>query len=158
MENILERFPVVAKTIFSELNNKSLVKATEVCTTWRNSITSQKFSWIRIIQTHIDDKQELTSIPWQRVLLKTSVETVKELSTAVCQFYQFDKSRYKKKWSPLHITVERNILSLSQYVMNKVDEMDSRNCGGKTPLHFAASNGNLELLGQKKRIQRIFLG
>ena len=92
MENFLERFPVVAKTIFSELNNKSLVKAKEVCTTWKNSITSQKFSWIRIIQIHIDDEQELTSVPWQRVLLKTPVETVRYFSTAVHQFYQFDQS------------------------------------------------------------------
>ena len=115
MENLLERFPFVAKSIFSKLDNTSLVQAKEVCSTWRNSINSQKFSWIRIIQTHIDDKQELASIWWHRVLLKTSVETVKELSTAVYQFYQFDKTRYyKKKWSPLHITVERDSLNLSQ--------------------------------------------
>ena len=145
MENILERFPVVSKSIFGQLDNTSLVQAKEVCSTWRNSITSQKFSWIRIIQTHIDDEQGSTSTHWQRVLLKTSVETVKELSAAVYQFYQFDKSRYKKKWSPLHITVERQSLSLSQHVMNKWDEMDPKNIDGITPLHFAASNGNLEL-------------
>ena len=145
MENILERFPNVAKAIFSKLDNKYLVEANGVCSSWKNSITSQKFYWIRIIQTHIDDEQEFTSIPWQRVLLKTSVEMVKELSIAVYQFYQFDKSRYKKKWSPLHITVERDILGLSQRVMNKVAEMDPKSSDGKIPLHFAASNGNLEL-------------
>ena len=160
MENILEKFPFVSKSIFGQLDNASLVQAKEVFSTWKNSITSQKFSWIRIIQTHINDEQESTSTQWQRVLLKTSVETVKELSAAVYQFYQFDKSRksyscsrslfldksrYKKKWSPLHITVEQQSLSLSQHVMNKLDEMDPKNSDGITPLHFAASNGNFEL-------------
>ena len=163
MENIIERFPNVAKAIFSKLDNKYLVEANGVCSSWKNSITSQKFYWIRIIQTHIDDEQEFTSIPWQRVLLKTSVKRVKELSIAVYQFYQFDKSRYKKKWSPLHITVERDILGLSQHVMNKVDEIDPKNSDGKIPLHFAASNGNLELfklifVGTKKKNQRDILG
>ena len=164
MENILERFPFVAKSIFSNLDNTSLVQAKEVCSSWRNSINSQKFSWIRIIQTHIDDKQELASIWWHRVLLKTSVETVKELSTAVYQFYQFDKTRYyKKKWSPLHITVERDSISLSQHVVSKVDEVDPENSDNITPLHFAASNGNLELfelifVGSKKKNPKDVLG
>ena len=100
MENILDRFPFVAKNIFNNLDNQSLVQAKNVCRTWRNSIISQKFSWIRKIQTHIDDEQEFTS-NWQRVLVRTSVETVKELSIAVNQFYQLDESRYNEKWSPL---------------------------------------------------------
>ena len=159
MENITERFPNVAKAIFSKLDNKYLVEANGVCSSWKNSITSQKFYWIRIIQAHIDDGHEFTSIPWQKVLLKTSVEMVKELSIAVYQFYQFDKSRYKKKWSPLHITVERDILGLSQHVMSKVAGMDPESSDGKIPLHFAASNGNLELfklifVGTKKKNQR----
>ena len=61
MENILERFPVVTKIIFSKLDKKSLVQAKTVCRTWRNSLTSQTFSWIRKIQTDIDDEQEFTS-------------------------------------------------------------------------------------------------
>ena len=144
MENILERFPVVAKNIFNNLDNQSLVRAKNVCRTWRNSITSQKFSWIRKIQTVIDDEQEFTS-NWQRVLVRTSVETVKELSVAVHQFYQLDESRYNEKWSPLHITVMQDDLSLSRHVMSKMDEMDPKNSDGITPLHFAASNGNFEL-------------
>ena len=115
MENIIVTFPLLAKGIFSKLDNKSLVQAKDVCSTWRNSITTQKFSWIRIIQTHISDKQELTSTNWKKVLLKTSVETVKELSIAVYKFYKFDQSKYYlEKWSPLHITVERDSLYLSQ--------------------------------------------
>ena len=144
MENILERFPVVAKNIFNNLDNQSLVRAKNVCRTWRFSITSQKFSWIRKIQTVVDDEQEFTS-NWQRVLVRTSVETVKELSVAVHQFYQLDESRYNEKWSPLHITVMQDDLSLSRHVMSKMDEMDPKNSDGITPLHFAASNGNFEL-------------
>ena len=101
-------------------------------------------SWIRKIQTVVDDEQEFTS-NWQRVLVRTSVETVKELSVAVHQFYQLDESRYNEKWSPLHITVMQDDLSLSRHVMSKMDEMDPKNSDGITPLHFAASNGNFEL-------------
>ena len=144
MNYILERFPVVANKIFCKLDDKSLIRAKEICRPWRNYITSQKFSWVRKIQADIIYKQEFTR-NWQRVLVRTSVETVKELSVAVHQFYQLDESRYNEKWSPLHITVMQDDLSLSRHVMSKMDEMDPKNSDGITPLHFAASNGNFEL-------------
>ena len=118
MENILERFPVVAKKIFCKLDDESLVQAKEVCRPWRYSIDSQKLSWIRKIQSDIIYKQEFTR-HWPRVLVRMSVETVKELSMVVYQFYQFKRSRYyKNNWSPLHITAEQDKLSLSQHVMS----------------------------------------
>ena len=68
-----------------------------------------------------------------------------ELVNAVRHFYKSDSSRFDENWSPLHITVERGILHLSQDIIGKINDKNPKNGKGFTPLHFAAEKGHFEL-------------
>ena len=78
MENILERFPVVAKEIFNNLDNQSLTKCKEASKEISQFFDQERFFWIRIIRNYRDNFDTFQE-SWKQVIAKTSVENVKQL-------------------------------------------------------------------------------
>ena len=78
------------------------------------------------------------------VMLKTSTDTIIELTEALSQFYKSRPTRIEHKWF-LHIMAERSILSLFQRIIGKIQDVNTRNDIGVTPLYFAAQEGHFEV-------------
>ena len=49
MEDVIERFPHIAKQVFEQMDNKCLTNCREVSKSWMNFIDERSFSWIRIL-------------------------------------------------------------------------------------------------------------
>jgi hypothetical protein len=49
MERVFEEFPLSAKQIFEDLDNKNLSKCRKVCKLWRDFIDNEKIMWNRIL-------------------------------------------------------------------------------------------------------------
>ena len=49
MEEIIFRFPHLAKNTFQKLDNESLAKSREVEKCWQNFIDEKKYLWLRIV-------------------------------------------------------------------------------------------------------------
>ena len=48
MDDVILRFPHIAKQVFEQMDNKSLANCREVSKTWMNSVDEENFSWTRI--------------------------------------------------------------------------------------------------------------
>ena len=111
MEIVLERFPKVGKSVLNLLDDKSLVQSRKVSRKWKNFIDQDKTIWIQKIKKQVGNFETLPD--WQKSVSKISTDIVRELSNAVCQFYEAEQSRNNEKWSPLHIAVECGNLNLT---------------------------------------------
>ena len=49
MEQVFDEFPLSAKEIFEDLDNKNLTKCREICKLWRDFIDNEKIVWNRIL-------------------------------------------------------------------------------------------------------------
>ena len=78
-------------------------------------------------------------------MFKIPTKIAKDLAIAVGQFYKSDPTRFDEFWSPLHISVKQDKLSLSQFIFKRIGLKNPKSKEGLTPLHFAAENGNLEM-------------
>ena len=62
MEGIILRFPSVAESIFSELDNGSLANSKMVTNLWASFITAGKIPWIRMILKYSRNMVEMNDI------------------------------------------------------------------------------------------------
>lgn len=82
-----------------------------------NFMDYQKLPWIRMIQNHIGNNNKFSE-DWKKVMVKTSLETVKNFSIAVDQFYKGKNINERAyQWSPLHVSAELNILDLHKFLI-----------------------------------------
>ena len=144
IDTILSRFPFVAREIFSELDNKSLIKCRKVSFPLQNFIDNEKFIWIRRMQKYRESMKEFLE-QWKQVIRNTPVDHVKELSLAVSQFFDDDVSRSKKQYSPLHVTADKGLLELSKSIILKTGDKNPAGCDKYTALHMAALKGRTEV-------------
>ena len=119
MEKVIQRFPSMGKSIFRQMDDKSLANSKEVSRIWKNFIDHEKTIWIRMIQKHVPNFQ---NPDWQKSVSKIPTDIVRALTATVLKFYKSDPTRYDETWSPLHITVEQGIVDLSRLVIDRIHD------------------------------------
>lgn len=144
IDTMFSRFPIVAQDIFKELDNKSLINCRNVSFSWQSFIDNQKLIWIRRIQKSNGSKNEF-HMQWKHIIRNTPINRIKELSTAVLQFFEEDISRRKMPHSPLHVTADRGLLKLSKFIIYKIGVKNPARSDGYTALHMAAIKGHTEV-------------
>ena len=154
MDETMIRFPVLFQGILKELDNTSLRKCRKVSKGWQNFIDNERFVLFRKIQKYHSSMEELYE-QWKKVTQNASKETIRELSVAVCKFFEGPpiiyylnepiKKRNEEQWSPLHITAEQGHLELSRHVIDKIGDKNPKNSKGVTAFQLAAEEGHLEI-------------
>ena len=86
MEDIILRFPIIAESIFAELDNGSLANSKMVTNLWVSFITAGKIPWIRMILKYSGNMVEFFD-HWKKTLKRAPVEIVQELALMVEEFY-----------------------------------------------------------------------
>ena len=85
MEEIFQRFPLIAQKILNHVDNETLINFKKVSRNNADFLEKERFYWIRIIQRYNCLFEELHEV-WKKVVSKTPVGIVKELAVAVHQF------------------------------------------------------------------------
>ena len=88
MEVVLAQFPLLGRDILRLLDDRSLIMSREVNEALKTFVQKQNLPWIRMIQKHIGTNNEFLE-DWNKIVVKTPTEMVKNLAIAVDQFYNF---------------------------------------------------------------------
>ena len=144
INTVLLRFPSIAKDIFKELDNKSLIKCRTLSVPVQNFIDNEKIIWIRRMQKYNGNMEEFSE-QWKRAIRNSPVDNVKALSRAVFQSLEGDELDGKSQYAPLHITAIEGLLELSKFIIQKTEEENPTRSDGYTALHYAAFGGHTEI-------------
>ena len=140
MEQVLLRFPMVAQQLFEQLDTENLVNCRNVSQNWQEFIDDQKFYSIQKIEI-------LSKIPkfdWRKIFQHINHEAVTEFGQMVSKFFQ--RHSEEPKTSLMHfIAMDGNIKIAKNYLKSNPIIENTENGLGLTPLHYAASRGNLLL-------------
>ena len=145
MEDLSQRFPLVARIIFNNLDDKSLTKIGNINRTMNKLLDQERIYWLRSFKKYQKNFIQFKDV-WKISLRKMPVEVMKELAIAVNQFFDFRASRYGKQWSPLHIAAERGLLMLYQYISTKTGIINHGRPEESTALLLATQEGKLEIV------------
>ena len=94
METLVRRVPNVGAKIFKNLDRQSLDRSKDASKQISEFLHKEKFYWIRIIKNYVRKFQEHEE-SWREVINKTPITIIKELATAVQQFFEI---KYKKQF------------------------------------------------------------
>ena len=92
MNEIILRFPDLAKRIFNQLDNESLAKCKNVSRSWSSYMNRDISFWKRIIQKYIDNIREFKDT-WRCVMTKAGLENIKELAMVVKHYLSIHPSK-----------------------------------------------------------------
>ena len=81
MDEVIHRFPMIAKDILENLNNITLTESRGVSKLWCHFIDDQKTPWLRRIRVHIKSNNQFLD-DWKKMIVKAPVKVVKELAYA----------------------------------------------------------------------------
>ena len=138
MEQVLLRFPIVAQQLFEELDTENIVNCRNVSRNWQDFIDDQKSYTIR----KIGILSKLPEFNWQKIFQNVNHEAVTEFGQMVSKFFQFWPK--ETKTTPMHlIAMVGNINIGKNYLKSNPNVENNINGAGLTPLHYAASKGNL---------------
>ena len=101
MDEVIQRFPMVAKEILDELDNRTLTDCKRVSKHWCHFIDNQKTPWIRRIQIYIKRNNDHLE-DWKKVIFRAPVQVLKELALATEKIFtlkdtQLWKMTYENK-------------------------------------------------------------
>ena len=149
LEQLCLRFPLIEDKILKELDYQSLIKFTTASKEMADIQQRSRFFWVRRIQYQLGSLYigHSDSSDWRKVIKKSPVEIVRELSKNIQQFYSFStKNKYCNfKCSPMHIAAERGNLKLCQHIIDRVKDKNPKDFFGETPFHWAAREGNFDV-------------
>ena len=137
------RFPIPSGNIFKIMDDKNLADCNGISRTLRKFYNEERFYWIRVIQKYWETLEEFSE-SWKTVIHQTPNEIVKELATALQEFFQLC-SENQKQWSPLHVAADRGHLRLCQFITERTGEINPRQNDGTTALEMAAEEGHSEV-------------
>ena len=146
MNNLLKKMPNLGLKVFRELNNQSLLECQKVNKLWKTFIESQKFYWIRIIQTCDKYKQEVYSFSSKnflnKILQKSNYLAVKQMAIEA-QNGNLEQS------IAIFFTKAYFIPSKKYFSKKKFDDLKEAtskdDSNGTTPIHYAAEFGHLTI-------------
>ena len=146
MDEIILRFPMVAKRIFEELDNQCLTKSKCVNQIWNLFINESKSTWIRILNKYnVKSFESKFQNHWKLLIEKESVHNLRKITTAVYRFYLKNSSRKEYQWSPHHIAADYGNVRLYKHIVKKVGFENLTNNNDVTPLHIAAIKGHFNI-------------
>ena len=144
MDELLRRFPDVAQNIFKQLDDKSLANCREVNKIWCNFLDNKSFFWRRRIQKYSKNQTQFQDA-WRIVTKKVSIEKLRELAIAIEKFYKIYPREIDEQQSPLQIGAAVGNISICENIAHLENKNPADN-EGLTPLHFAASNGHMNIV------------
>jgi ankyrin repeat protein len=156
MEEVCQRFALIAQKILNHVDNETLINFKEAGRTNAAFLGKERFYWIRIIQRYNGLFGELQEV-WKKVVRKTSVEVVKEFAIAVHQFspilygkFHRDETeclaadkcvcngtllspldfaqKIEKEWHPLFIGVSSGSANLCNHIIQKASVLQDPTC------------------------------
>ena len=148
MENLLQRFPHLAKRIFDQLDDRRLNRCKEISGEVLEFLENERFFWIRIIVKY---KGKIKDFPklWKQVFHKTPVEKVKQIAIAVSRFFQrphlYHQLRRSRRWSLIAISANHGDSALLQFIVKQIKLKNVRNSERINALFLAACKGHLEV-------------
>ena len=172
MENLLQRFPHLAKRVFEQLDDRSLNRCKEISGEVLEFLDNERFFWIRIIMKY---KRKIKDFPklWKQVFDKTPVEKVKQFAIAISKFcndhhlysHHFMSSAqtggcyceqstsrtghcmhgFRMHWSLIAISAHHDDLALTQFIVRKIKLKNIKDTERTNALFLAAYKGNLEV-------------
>ena len=86
MDDLCERFPLVAKMVLNNLDDQSLTNCKIVNRKLNNFIENERFYWIRILKKYVLNFVSFSD-SWRKVIKKAPIEIVKELAIASQEFF-----------------------------------------------------------------------
>ena len=116
MEEVNQRFPLIAQKILNHVDNETLINFKEADRTNTAFLEKERFYWIRIIKRYNCLTGDLQQV-WKKVISKTPVEIVEELAVEVHRFYM-TMSRMLE-WNPLFIGAASSSVKLCKHIMQK---------------------------------------
>ena len=154
MENLLRRFPHLAKRIFDQLDDRRLNRCKEISGEVLEFLENERFFWIRIIVKY---KRQIKDFPkvWKQVFDKTPVEKVKQIAIAISRFFQHDhlysyhlvirRCWRPEQWSLIVISAHHDDLALIQFIVGKIKLKNIKQPERINALCLAAYKGHLEI-------------
>ena len=159
MDELCQRFPLMAQKIMNHVDDETLINFKEADRKNNEFLQKERFYWIRIIKRYSCLFGELQEV-WKKVVSKTPIEIIKELAAAVHEFPQTMLRQHKvetiygtpmtllefvqkreKHWHPLVISAACGSVNLCNHIIQKVGVKNpslSKSCGKNTPLAVAA--------------------
>ena len=140
------RTPHIFEQINEQLDNKSLVKCKESSRIISNEIEkhSRRFLTTRIIQSYLKNSKKFGK-DWKNVCQKLSIDSLKEFSILVKEFYHVFPKRLEQSWSPMHVVVERGDFDFCKLIAKTNAVKSPLSQDEWMPIHFASQAGNFEL-------------
>ena len=145
MEDLGKRFPLISQIILNNVDNKSLTIFRTASRENSNFLDRERFYWIRNIKKYFANFQEFQEA-WKKVVNKTSVEFLEDLAINVHSFFNGVSKRCEQQWHPLFIGAACGTVNLCNHIIQKTGVKEPWLKSGRTPLHLAAMNGNLEVV------------
>ena len=154
MENLLQRFPHLAKRIFDQLDDRRLNRCKEISGEVLEFLENERFFWIRIIVKY---KGKIKDFPklWKQVFHKTPVEKVKQIAIAISRFFQHDhlysyhlvirRGWRPEQWSLIVISAHHDDWALIQFIVHKIKFKNIKQAERINALFLAAYKGHLEI-------------
>ena len=135
----------MSKIILNNVDNKSLANFRKASRENRNFLDNERFYWIRHINKYSKNLEEFKD-SWKKVVNKTPVDFLKNLTFDVQSFLKTTSTRYEAQWHPLFIGAEKGSLLLCEHIGKRTGNVNPRRqIDGVTPLSFAAHVGRLEI-------------
>ena len=153
MENLLQRFPHLAKRIFDQLDDRRLNRCKEISGEVLEFLDNERFFWIRIIRKY---KRKIKDFPklWKQVFEKTPVEKAKQIAIAISKFHNDNhlyshhfcwRSVPRKQWSLIAISAHYDDLALIQFIVRKIKLKNIKHTERTNALFLAAYKGHTEI-------------
>ena len=146
MEDLCRRIPLISKTIFEELDNKSFVNFKDTSREINSNLKYERFYWIRVLRTYnylLGDFKET----WAKVVKGTPAEFLREIFMILDLFYTNEEyAEQKVPFSPHCIAACCGNINLYNHCVERTSDINPKITNEEsTPMHFAAFFGNSEV-------------
>ena len=117
MEEVCQRFPLIAQKILNNFDNETLINFKEAGRNNNDFLRKERSYWIRIIQSRNCNCNCFQEV-WKKVIKKTPVETIKELAAAVLNIHPTLSGNMESK-PPLFFAAMYSSLNLCNHIIEK---------------------------------------
>ena len=136
---MLLKFPHIGKQFFEELSNENLINSKEVCRTWHDFITSEKFYKQRVYYETIQKKKDQYGL--------TAFHKAAEIGDLsefklIINNVEDKNPESNDGTTPFHFAASNGHLNLCKLILKNVSNKNPEDGAGITPLHEAAKNGH----------------
>ena len=158
MEEVCQRFPLIAQKILNHVDIETLINFKEAGRTNAAFLEEERFYWIRKIHRYNGLFGEFQEV-WKKIVRRTPVEVIKEVAIAVHQFpkklhRKFHRNdtecaaprcvcngtllspldfaqKIEKEWHPLFIVVSSGSTNLCNHIIQKASVLQDPTCFDK---------------------------